>query len=167
MVISSYQADVECRGVFTPRRSCASILDDMEATQVSQTFGPGTDPTAQVKLPAVIQASKPSFSDSSEIIIKITPRDRHRGPSKFRSRIRHDGYDVLVPNLGGCDAYLFTMREERERRKRERTWYVVPTPLSATTLIIRPGDHGKLFVTMTAQNGLLSNDAQTEVDSVE
>lgn len=80
MFISAYQADVNCRGVFTPRGTCASILDDMEATQVSQTFGPGSDSTAQVKLPAVIEASKPSFSDPSQFKLKLTPVDRYRGP---------------------------------------------------------------------------------------
>lgn len=58
MVLSAYQAAVECRGTFEPRESCATILDDMEVTQTAEIFGPGSDPAAKVKLPAVIEASK-------------------------------------------------------------------------------------------------------------
>lgn len=43
MVLSAYQAAVECRGTFEPRESCATILDDMEVTQTAEIFGPGSD----------------------------------------------------------------------------------------------------------------------------
>ena len=58
MLLSANYANVDCRGVFEPRRSCATILDDMQTTQLPQRFGPQDDPTAQVTLPAVISSSK-------------------------------------------------------------------------------------------------------------
>ena len=58
MILGSYQASCECRGTFEHRRSCVTILDDMEVTQSTEIFGPGSDPAAQVKLPAVVKASK-------------------------------------------------------------------------------------------------------------
>ena len=58
MVLGDYQAAVECRGTFEPQVSCASILDDMEVTQVSETFGPKSDPAPQVTLPMSIKSSK-------------------------------------------------------------------------------------------------------------
>lgn len=57
MILSTYQAAVECRGAFAPRDTCFSIMDDMRAGRVSQTFAPRNDPAAQVRLPAIIPAS--------------------------------------------------------------------------------------------------------------
>ncbi|KAM0799859.1 hypothetical protein BDR22DRAFT_822223 [Usnea florida] len=42
---------VECRGTFGPRETCATIIDDMEVSKVSETFGPKSEPTPQVTLP--------------------------------------------------------------------------------------------------------------------
>lgn len=67
MVLSTYQKAVECRGTFEPRMSCASILDDMEATQAIEVFGPQSDPATTVGLPAVVEASKMFFGSSSVI----------------------------------------------------------------------------------------------------
>ena len=67
MVLSAYHAVVECRGSFEPRESCATILDEMEVTQTTEIFGPGSDPTAQIKLPAVIEASKMLCCSSSAL----------------------------------------------------------------------------------------------------
>ena len=58
MVLSDYQAAVECRGMFEPRISCASIMDDKEVTQVSETFGPKSNPAPQVTLPMSIKSSR-------------------------------------------------------------------------------------------------------------
>ena len=58
MVLGGYQAAVECRGVFKPRVSCATIIDDMEVTQISETFGPKSEPAPQVTLPVTIESSK-------------------------------------------------------------------------------------------------------------
>ena len=58
MILAAYQAAVECRGTFAPRESCSTIMDDMETTQVSETFAPSDDPAAQVPLPVVMKASK-------------------------------------------------------------------------------------------------------------
>lgn len=62
MFLAAYQAAVECRGAFTPRESCSTIMDDMETTQVSQIFAPRNDPAAQVPLPVIMRASKLHFS---------------------------------------------------------------------------------------------------------
>ncbi|CAD6578702.1 MAG: hypothetical protein ASARMPRED_008809 [Alectoria sarmentosa] len=56
MVLGAYQAAVECRGTFEPRKSCVTILDDVEVTQAIEIFGPTSDPAAKVKLPAVVKA---------------------------------------------------------------------------------------------------------------
>ena len=58
MVLGGYQAAVECRGVFKYGVTCASIIDDMEVTHVSETFGPKSDPAPQVILPVSIESSK-------------------------------------------------------------------------------------------------------------
>ena len=58
MVLGDYQAAVECRGVFKPRISCATIIDDMEVTRMSETFGPKSEPAPQVTLPLSIESSK-------------------------------------------------------------------------------------------------------------
>ena len=57
MVLGAYQAAVECRGTFGPRQSCASILDDMEATAKLETFGLTRDPAVNFTLPVVLKAS--------------------------------------------------------------------------------------------------------------
>ena len=57
MVLGDYQAAVECRGVFKPRITCATIIDDMEVTRVSETFGPKSEPAPQVILPVSIESS--------------------------------------------------------------------------------------------------------------
>lgn len=57
MVLSTYQATVECRGAFAPRETCFSIMEDMQASRTAQTFAPRNDPAAQVRLPAIIPAS--------------------------------------------------------------------------------------------------------------
>ena len=64
MVLSDYQAAVECRGVFGPRETCATIIDDMEVSKVSETFGPKGEPAPQVTLPVSIESSK-SFNFGS------------------------------------------------------------------------------------------------------
>ena len=61
MVLAAYQAAVECRGSFGPRESCSTIMDDMETTQDSETFGPRGDPAAQIPLPMIMSASKQYF----------------------------------------------------------------------------------------------------------
>ena len=58
MVLGGYQAAVDCRGVFKPRISCATIIDDMEVTRVSETFGPKSEPAPKVTLPVSIESSK-------------------------------------------------------------------------------------------------------------
>ena len=63
MVLSVYQAAVECHGTFEPRESCATILDDMEVTRATEVFGVRSDPATTVGLPAVVEASK-MFSGS-------------------------------------------------------------------------------------------------------
>ena len=58
MTLAAYQAAVECRGTFGPRQSSSTIIDDMETSQVSETFAPSDDPAAQVPLPVVMRARK-------------------------------------------------------------------------------------------------------------
>lgn len=68
MVLSTYQAAVECRGTFGPRKTCETILDDMKITQATEIFGPKSDPAAQVTLPAILEASKISCCKSCAIL---------------------------------------------------------------------------------------------------
>ena len=67
MVLGDYQAAVECRGVFGPRETCSTIIDDMEVSKVSETFGPKGEPAPQVTLPVSIKSSK-SFNLKSYLL---------------------------------------------------------------------------------------------------
>ena len=48
-----------------------------------------------------------------------------RGRQEFRQCVRQAGYDVLVSDLGGCDAGLFGLCEEGRGGEREGTRYAV------------------------------------------
>ncbi len=67
MVLSTYEAAVECRGTFAPRSSCATIIDDMEKSQRSETFGPKADPPHQVTLPVVLKSSTSPLSPLKDL----------------------------------------------------------------------------------------------------
>lgn len=64
MILSEYHAAVECRGVFQPLDSCSTIMDDMETSKDSLTFGPSGDPDVdvQVPIPLVMNARKAPFT---------------------------------------------------------------------------------------------------------
>ncbi|KAF6224507.1 hypothetical protein HO133_011084 [Letharia lupina] len=125
MFLSAYQAAVECRGTFGPRKSCVTILDDMEVTQTTEVFGSRTDPAAKVRLPAIVEA-----------------RD---GKSSLRV-------------LGNSDT---------------TSWYRIwEAAMLVYSVCVRSGmggsvkglgDHGNIFLTMTAQTGSLSNITQVTV----
>ena len=62
----------------------------------------------------------------------------------------------MVPDLGGCNAGLFSLCEEWKGRDCNTTRYAVNFSLSKSSCIL-PGDHGDLFLTMTARAVSLGN----------
>ena len=109
MVLGHYQAAVECRGSFKPRISCATIIDDMEVTRISETFGPKSEPAPQVILPVSIESSKSLLfkSDTFSAPKYVSDGYLYRRREELRSLVWHLGYDVLVSYLGGCCSGLF------------------------------------------------------------
>ena len=120
MVLGAYQGAVECRGTFEARLSCATILDDMEASRTVQVFGPISDPAAKVRLPALVASSKTFVCAIETGAYTGACRRRQERPPGIRQVC-----DFMVPHLGGCDRCLLSLFEEWKGRKRKRTRYVV------------------------------------------
>lgn len=126
MVLGAYRGSVECRGTFEPIETCASIIDDIDTTQITKTFGLRSDPTTDIPLPVTLKAST-YFVSRRPLHYSETYSCRWvcRGRQECRSRLRQAGHDVLVSDLGGRDAGLFGLCEGREGRGCEGFRYVV------------------------------------------
>lgn len=117
MVLGAYRGSVECRGTFEPIETCASIIDDIDTTQITKTFGLRSDPTTDIPLPVTLKA-----------------RD---GKSAVRVFGRPDTTSWY------------------------RIWEAVMLVYSVCARggrggVVRAlGDHGNLFLTMTARTGLV------------